>query len=91
MGARLSMTNNVALYNRAPHPNAARVFINWLLSREGQQLYARILDQPSRRLDVDSPTETKPDPRVEYPPSVNKEAHSMYERRAGEIAREVLR
>jgi iron(III) transport system substrate-binding protein len=35
MGARLSMTNNVALYNRAPHPNAARVFINWLLSREG--------------------------------------------------------
>jgi len=26
------------LMNRAPHPNAARVFINWLLSREGQIL-----------------------------------------------------
>lgn len=26
----------VALIDRAPHPNAATVFINWLLSREGQ-------------------------------------------------------
>ena len=32
-GARAS---NVALVNKAPHPNAARLFINWLLSREGQ-------------------------------------------------------
>jgi ABC-type Fe3+ transport system substrate-binding protein len=24
------------LVNRAPHPNAARVYINWFLSREGQ-------------------------------------------------------
>lgn len=26
----------LSLMNRAPHPNAAKVFINWLLSREGQ-------------------------------------------------------
>jgi iron(III) transport system substrate-binding protein len=26
----------VALLNRAPHPNAATVFVNWLLSRDGQ-------------------------------------------------------
>jgi iron(III) transport system substrate-binding protein len=26
----------VSLVNRAPHPNAAKLFINWLLSREGQ-------------------------------------------------------
>ena len=26
----------VALVNRAPHPNAAKVFVNWLLSRKGQ-------------------------------------------------------
>lgn len=26
----------LALLNRAPHPNAAKVFINWFLSREGQ-------------------------------------------------------
>ena len=26
----------VSLMNRAPHPDAAKVFINWFLSREGQ-------------------------------------------------------
>jgi iron(III) transport system substrate-binding protein len=90
LGSRLSMTNNVALLNRAPHPNAARVFINWVLSQEGQQRYAEILDQPSRRLDVESPKERMPDPNVQYPPSVNKEASSIYEQRAREIADEVL-
>jgi iron(III) transport system substrate-binding protein len=29
-------TGAMGLMNRAPHPNAAKVFINWLLSREGQ-------------------------------------------------------
>jgi iron(III) transport system substrate-binding protein len=29
-------TGAIGLMNKAPHPNAARVFINWLLSREGQ-------------------------------------------------------
>ena len=29
--------------NGAPHPNAARVFINWLLSREGQITAQRAL------------------------------------------------
>lgn len=32
----------VALINRAPHPNAARVFINWLLSREGQMAFQKM-------------------------------------------------
>ena len=32
----------VALINRAPHPNAARVFINWLLSREGQLAFQKM-------------------------------------------------
>ena len=26
----------LSLFNRAPHPNAAKVAVNWLLSREGQ-------------------------------------------------------
>ena len=38
----------------APHPNAAKVFFNWLLSREGQELHNRTAQQPSRRLDVDA-------------------------------------
>ena len=38
----------------APHPNAAKVFFNWLLSRDGQELHGRTAQQPTRRLDVDT-------------------------------------
>jgi iron(III) transport system substrate-binding protein len=34
--------NNVALVNRAPHPNAAKLFLNWFLSREGQLAAQRV-------------------------------------------------
>ena len=37
-----------------PHPNATKVFINWLLSKEGQELYSKALGQATRRLDVDT-------------------------------------
>ncbi|HKZ50239.1 MAG TPA: hypothetical protein VJ256_00575, partial [Dehalococcoidia bacterium] len=33
-------------------PNAAKVFINWFLTKEGQTEYARSRDLGSRRLDV---------------------------------------
>lgn len=36
----------VALMNNAPHPNAARVFVNWLLSREGQAAFQKIMNTP---------------------------------------------
>lgn len=32
--------------NQAPHPNAARLFINWLLSREGQTSFQKIMNTP---------------------------------------------
>ena len=37
-----------------PHPNATKVFINWFLSREGQDWYGRVMQNGSRRLDVDT-------------------------------------
>jgi iron(III) transport system substrate-binding protein len=37
-----SSVGHIALLNRAPHPNAARVFINWFLSREAQDAHQRI-------------------------------------------------
>jgi iron(III) transport system substrate-binding protein len=40
------------LVNRAPNPNAARVFVNWLLTKDGQTAYSTSMDQASRRLDV---------------------------------------
>ena len=47
-----SGAGNLALYNRAPHPNAAKVYINWLLSKEGQYGFAKALGYISKRLDV---------------------------------------
>ncbi len=49
-------SGSIALINRAPNPNAAKVFINWLLSREGQMEVQRIPDRGanynSGRIDI---------------------------------------
>ncbi|MBI4330953.1 MAG: extracellular solute-binding protein [Chloroflexi bacterium] len=37
---------------KIPHPNAARVFINWLQTREGQTEFSRAISAPAWRLDV---------------------------------------
>jgi ABC-type Fe3+ transport system substrate-binding protein len=60
-------TGSVALFNRAPHPNAAKVLINWLLSQEGQSAAAKQTGYNSRRTDVPpvSPT-TVVDPNKKY-------------------------
>ena len=44
----------VGLIKGAPHPNAAKVFFNWLLSKNGQEVYGKVTQQPTRRLDVDT-------------------------------------
>ena len=38
---------SIVLPNQPPHPNAARVFVNWLLSREGQTALQRVADTPN--------------------------------------------
>ena len=35
-----------------PHPNAATVFINWYMSKPGQEVYESVMIETSRRLDV---------------------------------------
>jgi iron(III) transport system substrate-binding protein len=39
---------------KPPHPNAAKVFANWLLGRDGQELFGRTMAVGSRRLNVDT-------------------------------------
>lgn len=40
---------------KAPaHPNSTRVIVNWLLSRDGQEIVTKALGQATRRLDVDT-------------------------------------
>jgi ABC-type Fe3+ transport system substrate-binding protein len=60
---------NLGLVDRAPHPNAAKLFVNWLLSREGQQLWQNAQLQVSVRNDLDDsavPKEWVPVPGVDY-------------------------
>jgi ABC-type Fe3+ transport system substrate-binding protein len=60
---------HLGLLDRAPHPNAAKVFVNWLLSREGQQVWQNAQLQVSVRNDLDDsgvPKEWVPVPGVEY-------------------------
>jgi ABC-type Fe3+ transport system substrate-binding protein len=59
----------VALINRAPHPNAARLFVNWLASPEGLEVYSRTQRTPSNRVDLDeswASVSERPKPGVEY-------------------------
>ncbi len=68
-GTDLSPTNgNLALFNRAPNPNAAKVYINWLLSKEGQTIFARANGYVSARLDV--PTDHTEPWRVPLPGAI---------------------
>ncbi len=45
-------TGAIAYMNKAPNPNATRVFVNWLLTRDSQELMSRIFGAPSRRTDI---------------------------------------
>ena len=66
--------STMVLLNRAPHPNAAKVFINWFLSREGQTVFQQLMNRPdtifdSMRTDIpkDSiPPENRRRPGVKY-------------------------
>ena len=48
----------LVLVNRAPHPNAAKVFINWYLSRQGQIIWQNVMNKKeveasdSMRIDI---------------------------------------
>jgi iron(III) transport system substrate-binding protein len=50
-GLRLG-TNGVELIANAPHPNAAKLFLHWFYTREGQTVYARNNRAVSVRKDV---------------------------------------
>lgn len=43
---------SLSIPTKQRHPNAAAVYINWLLTKEGQSLFAKGSGNPSRRLDA---------------------------------------
>ena len=62
-GAITASPGSLSVINRAPHPNAAKLFVNWLLSRDGQLAVQKLGDPNdppnSRRMDI---------PKDELPP-----------------------
>lgn len=40
-----SSSGNVVILENAPRPNGAKLFLNWLLSKEGQQFFPKNLDK----------------------------------------------
>lgn len=43
----------ISLMNRAAHPGALKIFVNWLLDREGQEIWGRTQIAQSARVDSD--------------------------------------
>jgi iron(III) transport system substrate-binding protein len=77
----------LVLINKAPHPNAAKVFISWFLSREGQVDFQRTSGkyvdagaEGSLRMDIskdDIPARNRINPGVKYIPQWNPEYFDM--------------
>ncbi len=58
----------LSLVNRAPHPNAAKLYINWLLSKEAQTVLTQTTGYISNRVDV--PTDHAPAWKIPQPDSI---------------------
>ncbi|HWP56979.1 MAG TPA: extracellular solute-binding protein [Candidatus Acidoferrales bacterium] len=82
-----SRAKTLSLFNRPPHPNAAKVFVNWFLSREGQidfqKLSAKYIPagaEGSLRMDIpkdDVAPRNRLVPGVKYIPQWNPELFDM--------------
>ena len=75
-GEFISPSGSIAYFDKAPHPNAAKVFVNWLLSKEGLTAWSRTTQWMTARKDV--PTDFLPpksirDPNLQYVDLCNEE------------------
>jgi iron(III) transport system substrate-binding protein len=59
----------VALFDKGPHPNAAKLFATWIASKDGATVDSKAEVAVSNRTDIDyswAPDEAKPKPGVDY-------------------------
>lgn len=69
MPGTLSGGDQLALFNHAPHPNAAKIFVNWMASKEGVEIFGKALGMVPARNDIDESSflpQIIPKPGVEY-------------------------
>lgn len=85
--------------DKAPHPNASRVFLNWVLSREGQILLSNLTIKHSTRIDIPEPEKINPriiarDLKLNWPNSDQEKylkKHGEYVRIAEEVFGHLIR
>lgn len=82
-------THGLVYFSRPPHPNAGKLFLNWLLTKEGSELYSKEGGTNSRRVDVPPAfPELLPTPGRSY--FEPKEETWAEEEEVVQIARQVL-
>lgn len=80
-----------AIFKNPPHPNATKVFINWLLSQDGQKYISPARGEPSARTDVAAnKPEDAPKPGVKYLYAHKEEVMMKYLAPAQKILRELI-
>jgi ABC-type Fe3+ transport system substrate-binding protein len=78
------------LVNKAPHINAATIYVNWVLSKEGQTAWASTVSRPSRRIDVPRVAGMSPEAGIDYF-DIDREERVPLRDKAQEISKSVLR
>jgi len=71
MGGTVSSgIGQMVLLDKAPNPNAARLFANWIASKEGLTVFSKARGEAPTRNDIDAtaylPPEIIPDPKLDY-------------------------
>ena len=87
----ITATGNVVfLFNNAPHPNTAKLFLNWFLTRDGQSTWVEVTKENSRRLDIPAGNpDYQPTPGKSYMNLDKEESIPLLERTL-QIAQEAL-
>ena len=91
-GTFLLSTSNVYKFDKAPHANAAKLFINWVLTKEAQTNWASITTQNSRRIDGVPPGNPLylPNPGKKYP-TIESESQLEEVNQIYALAKEVIK
>ena len=93
-GTKSGGFSSIVLIKGAPHPNAATVFINWVLTKEGQEALLRPQLYPSRRTDTPTdyvPDYTLPKPGVEYLDTYTQDWHENRRKVQDEVIKAIGR
>lgn len=84
--------STILMMDKAPHPQASKVFINWLLTRESLEIASRAQSTQSARVDLPTdflPPEEIRNPRGKYYPIHSEEA-SIDKLKYMDIAKEIF-